>query len=102
MLAMPDHYAGLARLLKAKRLYIDHPAGLQDNEVECLLNISQATVSRYRALLHAYQVAPGRYTVYPDADDLEFVDAVYRRIYGMTIDELVAKHVMPWYERWRK
>ncbi len=91
-----------ALLQRMKRLYLDAPEGVTDDEIMALLQVSRATVCRYRARLSAQQVKPGRYTVEPNADDLDYADAVYRRVYGMTVEQLVMKHVRPWHDRWRK
>lgn len=77
---MNSLYGKFDRVFHAKRLYLDHPAGLTDNEVALLLRVSRPTVTRYRAMLDAFQVSPGRYTVTPTRDDVELADAIYRRL----------------------
>ena len=65
------------KLMNAKRIYMDHPGGVTDDEIMLLLNVSRATVSRWRKELEAYMIYPGRYRVDPTDDDMLFAEAVF-------------------------
>lgn len=77
---MTSNHAKAATLLKAWRLYLEHPEGLSDAELAARLRVSVATSNRYRRQLGGGTITThGKYTMQPTADDIALAEAILSR-----------------------
>ncbi len=73
------------RLYIAKRILIGSEGGVSDAGLAKPLGVSRTTAYRYRLYLGAYEIAPGKWSLEPTADDILFAHAVlehYGRKHG--------------------
>jgi len=76
------------KMLYLRRLYLEHPDGLTDDEVMLLMGgVARSTVCRWRRELGAYAVGRGRYRVDPDDGDIAFARAVEQRHNGKSLGD---------------
>ncbi len=68
-------------LCEIVRLYIVHPRGVTDDELATLLDVSRATIFRYRQLIvpDLVSTSPNRYTLCADDALVDMAHAVLHR-----------------------
>jgi len=72
------------KLYHAKLILMSSVEGVSDNDLAWVVRVSRQTAYNYRKYLEAFEVKPGKWSLYPTQMDIDYAHVVLERIKATT------------------